>query len=199
MDPKKVNLKIYQGATFKWLFYWYSDTEVVTAITAVSLTYPAAITAAAHGLPTSDVPATIIGVPDWLKSPSLDHADRSYVTKTGTNTCTVKVDGTDQEAYDGSGGRLIYNAPIDLSSGWTARMQIRASIDDTTVISSFTSASGSIVLGADGLIELKLSATATDLLDFTSAVYDLELVETGSTEVNRVAAGKVTLIKQVTR
>lgn len=199
MTPKKAPLTIYQGATFEWPFYWYSDVETVVAISAVSLSYPATLTTAAHGLPTSPVPVTLIGVPDWLKSASLLVGDRVYATKTDTTHCTVKIDGTDQDAYDGVGGLLIYNTPMDLSVGWTARMQIRESLDDTVILAEFLDSDGTIVLGADGKILLTMLDADTDLLDFSVAVYDLELQETISGEVTRVATGKVTLVKQVTR
>lgn len=199
MEPIKQNLTIRQGATFEWPFYWYSDTEVVKNITAVSLTYPAVLTVVGHGLPASPVPATILNVGDWLDSPSLELRDRLYVTKVATDTVSVKVDGTGEDAYTGSAGRLVYNAPMDLSSGWTARMQIRETVDSTTVIEEFTSAAGDITLGADGLVEITLSATAADALTVESAVYDLELVNTATGKVYPIANGKVTLKLQVTR
>jgi len=199
MEPLKQNLTILQGATFRWPFYWYSDTESVIAITAVNRTYPATFTAASHGLPASQVPAAIFGVGDWINSASTAAKDRVYVKKLATGTFTVDVDGTDGDAYTGSAGRLIYNVPMDLSSGWTARMQIRASIDSTAILAAFTSADGTIVLAADGGITLVLADTVTDALNFTAAVYDLELDNTATGEVTRLAEGKVTLKPQVTR
>jgi hypothetical protein len=198
MDPKKVNLKIYQGATFRHKFYWYSDVEVSKTITAVTRSYPTVLTAASHGLPASDIPVAILGVGDWLNTPSAEFDDRIYGTKIDTNTLSVKVNGIGQAAYSGSSGRLVYNEPMELAAGWTARMHIRASIDDTDPLVTFTSTDGDIVLGDDGGIEPVLTDDATDLLDFDSAVYDLELEEDLTGETTRIAEGKVSLFRQVT-
>lgn len=204
MEPAKIDLTIFQGTTFRHPFYWYSDTEVVVPITAIAQSYPTVITAPTHGLPTtSTVPVALLDVPDWLATVSV--ADRTlpdestaYATRIDANTLSVKVDGTAEEAYTGSAGRLVYNAPMDLST-WSARMDIRESIDDTVPLFSFTSAGGSIALGADGKVELLLTDTETDALDFSAAVYDLELIDPITTEVTRLASGKVKLSPQVTR
>lgn len=196
MTPKNVPLTIYQGSTFRHPFYWYAEDEVVKTITAISRTYPTLITAAAHGLPTTAVPASIIGVPDWLAT-GLKLTDRHYATKVSTDTFSVPIDGTDQDAYDGVGGRLIYNAPMALGSGWTARMQIRASADDATVLAEFTDVAG-ITLGDDGSIVVEGADDVTLLLDFTSAVYDLELEDVDGITY-RVAEGRVTLSTHVTK
>ncbi len=196
--PTKVNLTIYQGATFKWPFYWYSDVEVPVVITAVARTYPTIITAAGHALPDSAVPAAILNVGDWLDTASTAPSDRVYVTKIDTDNCSVKINGAGQPAYSGTAGRLVYNAPMDLTT-WTGRLQIRASIDDDTVIEEFTTEDGRMSLGADGLIQLLLSDTDTDALSFDPSVYDLEVVNPGNGEVTRLAYGTVTLSPQVTR
>ena len=197
MKPTKANLTIYQGATFRWPFYWYSETEVSKTISAVDTTYPTLLTVTSHGLPTSDVPVAIFGVASWINSKSTALADRIYATKVDANTVSVKVNGIGQEEYSGTEGRLVYNSPVNLSSGWVARMHIRESVDAATVIQEFTDTDGQITLGSDGLVELVLTEAETDLLDFSSGVYDLEL-ESGAGEVVRIAEGKVTLKKQVT-
>jgi hypothetical protein len=204
MDPANVPLTILQGATFRWPYYWYSDTEVVVPITAVALSYPTIITAVAHALPaTSDVPVALLDVPDWLKTVSridrtLPDGSTAYATKIGVDTFSVKVDGTGQDAYSGSAARLVYNAPMDLST-WSARMAIRESIDDVDPLVEFSTTDGTITLGADGKVELLLSATDTDALDFSAGVYDLELLDPITGEVTRLASGKVKLSPQVTR
>lgn len=197
MEPISQDLKIIQGATFRWPFYWYSDTEVVKTITSVSRGYPSTFTAVAHGLPASAVPASILNVGDWIDT-GLAKADRVYVTKTGADDFKVEVNSAEESAYSGSAGRLVYNEPMNLAAGWTARMHVRESRDATDILQAFTSAGTSIELGSDGRIELVLDDADTNDLDFASAVYDLEL-EDSSGNVYRVAQGKVTLSPQVTR
>lgn len=197
MTPKKQNLTILQGATFSWPFFWYSDVENSITITAITASYPTTIAAPGHGMADGKTPVALLGVPDWLKTASAAPADRIYATKLDTDTCTVPVNGIDQDAYTGTAGRLVFNSPMDLSV-FDARMQIRASIDDDTVIEEFTVSDGHITLGTDGSVLLSLTDTITAALDFDTAVYDLELISNAG-EVSRIATGNVTLSKEVTR
>lgn len=88
--------------------------------------------------------------------------------------------------------------PIDLS-GYTARMQIRAGYDATTVIHNLTTENSGIVLGgALGTIGLYISATDTAGFTFSAAVYDLEL-EASNGIVTRLLRGIVDLSLEVTR
>jgi hypothetical protein len=195
--PTKVDLVIYQGATFKWPFYWYTEVEVSKVITAISCTYPTVITAGTHGLPDSDVPVAIVGVGSWLNTTSVEPSDRIYGSKIDTNTLSVKVDTTGHR-YTGTAGRVVYNAPKDMT-GWTARMQIRAAIDDDTVIEEFTTEDGHISVDTDGLIQLDLTDTETDALSFDPAVWDIEVIDPDTSEVTRLAYGSIVLSPQVTR
>lgn len=98
--------------------------------------------------------------------------------------------------------------PIDLT-GYTARMQIRSSVDSTTTIASLTStltadgtglnlsgSSGTKPLSS-GSIGVYISAASSSLFTFNEGVYDLELVS--GSAVTRLIEGKVKLSKEVTR
>ncbi len=87
--------------------------------------------------------------------------------------------------------------PIDLT-GYDARAQIREETSSATPLLSLTVLNGRLTLGgALGTIRILISATDTALLDFDSAVWDLEVIS-GSVVVPLVA-GSVTLPKEVTR
>lgn len=87
---------------------------------------------------------------------------------------------------------------IDLT-GYSARMQIRSSIDSTTTLLSATNANGQLVItAAQGKVTLTLTATETAALDFSTGVYDLELVSNAGV-VTRLVEGSVTLSKEVTK
>jgi len=87
--------------------------------------------------------------------------------------------------------------PINLT-GYSARMQIRADIDDAAFIHESTTANSEIVLGGiAGTITFDIDAVTTAAFTFDTAVYDLELVN--GTIVNRLLRGDVTLSKEVTR
>lgn len=208
-DPKKVPLKIIQGATFAHPFYWYDGSEVIVPITAIGVAFPAGyppvLTAASHGLPTRSLPARILGVkgPTALNTDSDDDTDRRYVEKVTADSCKVlDINLSGAKAYTG-GGFLVYTPPKNLSS-YKARLQVRSSVTSDTVLFEATTENGRIDLtSAEGLIEVGISAGDTEALTFTSAVYDLELVLPGLTPdldvVTRLAYGPVTVSNEITR
>lgn len=86
-------------------------------------------------------------------------------------------------------------------TGYTARMQLRSSIESETILHSMTTENGGISITAlEGKIELTISAPDSTLFDFEEAVYDLELIDTGgSGDVRRLVEGDVALFDEVTR
>jgi len=102
-------------------------------------------------------------------------------------------------------------SPVDLS-GYTARMQIRPSVDSTTTYLSITNVtasdgtglnltpqSGSVTLPrTSGSIGLFISAASSSALTFSEGVYDIEL-QSQSGIVTRLLEGIVKLSKEVTR
>jgi hypothetical protein len=89
-------------------------------------------------------------------------------------------------------------APVDLT-GWSARLQVRASHAHTSVLLELTSAGGGIALGgAAGTVTPGLDAAATAGLTWSTGVYDLELVAPGGA-VTRLTEGRVTVRPEVTR
>ena len=88
--------------------------------------------------------------------------------------------------------------PVDLS-GFTARMQLRQSVNSTTPLIELTTENGRITLGdAAGTVDLALNASETASLTAGTAVYDLEIVQS-ETSADRYAQGSVTIIREVTR
>ena len=89
--------------------------------------------------------------------------------------------------------------PVDIS-GYTARMQIRATLVSTTVLLELTTENSRIVLTdpTNGVLQLQVTAADTAALDFDRAVYDLELIS-GAGAVTPILEGIVYLSKEVTR
>ena len=86
-------------------------------------------------------------------------------------------------------------SPINLSN-YSARMQVRPTVDSTTVTLELTTQNGRITLGgAAGTIDLLVAASAMTMTG--EYVYDLELV-TGATVV-RLVQGYFTVRAEVTR
>lgn len=88
--------------------------------------------------------------------------------------------------------------PVNLT-GCTARMQLRSEVASPTVLLSLTTENGGIALGGtSGTIVLLVSATATALITWAAAVYDLEVVFANG-DVRRLVYGPVTVSLEVTR
>jgi hypothetical protein len=84
-------------------------------------------------------------------------------------------------------------------TGYTARMQVRATLESATALIELTTANGRIALGgAAGTITLTISATDSAALTAGRGVYDLELVS-GSGIVTRLLQGVATISRNVTR
>ena len=85
-------------------------------------------------------------------------------------------------------------------TGYSARMQIRRTVESSTVMLSLTSPSGGIIISPgtpENELSITISAAVTAGL-LTSGVYDLEIVDAGGL-VSKVLRGTVTLIPEVTR
>ena len=85
-------------------------------------------------------------------------------------------------------------------TGYSARMQIRRTVESSTVMLSLTSPSGGIIISPgtpENELSITISAAVTAALT-SSGVYDLEIVDAGGL-VSKVIRGTVTLIPEVTR
>lgn len=194
------DITIKQGSTFSLTLKYGQPQFTVKAITGVTKSGQAVVTAPTHGL-TIDWPVWVVGVNgmDQLnhKSDELRDACAAYYAYyVDGNSLRLDVDTTRFGVYT-SGGEVLYHPPVNLT-GFTARMQIRETIESTTTLVSLTEASGITLGGAAGTIGITITATATALLDFDSAVYDLEVVSAGGI-VTPVAYGNVYLNDEVTR
>jgi len=89
--------------------------------------------------------------------------------------------------------------PYDLT-GWTAKMQIRASYADDTVLVEASSANGRIDLtdAATGWLVVTIAADITTTLS-GSGVYDIELTNPADGFVKRLLQGRMQFSPEVTR
>ena len=88
--------------------------------------------------------------------------------------------------------------PVDITN-YTARMQIRTIPSATGTIMAVCSTATTLnITGTAGNITLNLSATETAAMDFTSAVWDLEVTAT-TAQVTRLVQGEAILDKEVSR
>lgn len=85
-------------------------------------------------------------------------------------------------------------------TGCTARMQIRKAVNDTTVLDTLTTENSRLVIheASNGKFKIIIPANISSAYNFTSAVYDLEIVFSDAT-VTRVIEGCLSAIPEVTR
>ena len=91
------------------------------------------------------------------------------------------------------------NSVVRDLTGYTARMQVRATSDAATSLLELTTANGRITITeASGRLDLSVTAAVTAALTFREAVYDLEIISpTGVVE--RLIQGRARLSREVTR
>jgi len=199
-QPAKLNYKVYQGSTFQETYRWESQTKVYVPIQAISKSAPCVITTQNPiDLPTGwrFRVTGVLGMKE-INTPSED----SYYLATSINQAKtqVTINQVNSSSYTTytSGGILEYNDWINLSP-YSARMQIRETVDSPVVIYEATSAAGQIVLdNTYKTIMLTIPATITSGFAFETAVYSMELFK-GSGEVIPFIEGNLVLVKEVTR
>lgn len=84
-------------------------------------------------------------------------------------------------------------------TGYTARMQIRETVDAVAYIYQALSGGDITVGGADGKITLSIPATTTAAWTFASGVYDVEIISPTGKVIGLVGVSRVTTTPEVTR
>jgi hypothetical protein len=83
-------------------------------------------------------------------------------------------------------------------TGFTARMQVRRTIESTTKLIELTTSNGGItIFGPEGKVMVMMTASQTAALT-SSGVYDIEIIDGGG-QVSRLVEGTFTLSLEVTR
>ena len=198
MKPIKQDLLILQGTTFSAPLQWCSPDPVHKLITNVEPGLPTLVTCPGHGLTArTRVWITNVKGPHALNTADYKRATPRDATVMDADTLAIDFDTGNAGAYQ-SGGVLTYYPPLDLT-GYTGRMQVRASIDAPGVLLDLTTENGGIVIDAPtGTIDRRVSAADSAALTFQSGVYDLELVDAAG-DVTRLAEGDVCVDREVTR
>lgn len=84
------------------------------------------------------------------------------------------------------------------TTGYSARMQVRRKHTDTAVVLNLTSASGGIIVGADGTFQVRATAVQTSAMPPGKSVYDFEAVAPDGV-VTKLARGQINVVPEVTR
>ena len=96
---------------------------------------------------------------------------------------------------------LVYkvdSVAVDLT-GYSARMQVRKSVTDSSTLLSLSTDTGEIVItGSTGTITITINATSMSSISAGNWVYDLEIVSSGGV-VTRLIEGRFIVTPEVTR
>jgi hypothetical protein len=191
--PTKLNLKIYQGSTFRETIRWESALKVYAPITNISKSAPMVVTASNHGVP-AGWRVKINGAIGMKEANTAEYITASEVSATAVTFNSIN--SLAFSTYTG-GGVLEYNQPVDLA-GYTARMQIREKVTSETVLETLTTSNGKILINnTSKTISLILSAASTEAYTWKSGVYSLEMEKEGV--VVPFIYGSVVVEREVTR
>lgn len=191
MLPVQQDIVIIQGADWQPVMQWLSENMTHKLISGVTIGLPTLLTVTAHGLTgTAQIPVWITNVvgPRALNTEDYRCVEPRWATVVDADTLAIDFDSGALQAYR-SGGVLTYRAAVNLT-GWTARQEIRESIDADTVMNSLTTENGGITLGADGTITRHMTAAQSTALGAMQGVYNLELIDPNGI-VTRFAQGAV--------
>ena len=189
--PAKLNFKIYSGTSFNEVLRWESTLKAYVPITNITNSAPLVVTAPNHNIP-SEWRVRFTNIAGMTE---LNNAETYYqVTSTTSNTLTINtINSLAFKPYI-SGGIVEYNTPVNLA-GYTAKMQIKDTVDSTTVITELTTENGGIVINnTTKTITLNLLGTVTSTFKFTNAYYALELISAGN-QITLFCVGNITLLQ----
>lgn len=197
-SPAKINFKIYQGTTWEQSLRWESETKTYATITNITKSAPVVITIGdVAKLPPIGWRVRVTNV---LGMKELNMPEGHYEIASDIEGEAVVLNQVNSAGYSNytGGGILEYNTPVSLG-GYVARMQVRKKLKDSEVVLSLTTENGGITI--DNLLKviyIKATPAQTSVLNFSQAVYDLELISpTG--DIIRFAEGSLTLRAEVTR
>ena len=189
--PAKLNFKIYAGTSFNEVLRWESSEKTYVPISIITNSAPLLVVVPNHTIPNQwRVRFTnILGMTE-LNNPE------TYYQVTGTESNTITINTINSLAFKPyiSGGVVEYNTPVDLT-GYTAKMQIKDSVDSTTVLQELTTENGGIVLdNTTKTITLNLPGSVTSAFTFSNAYYALELISAGD-QITLFCVGNITLLQ----
>jgi len=194
------DLIIQKGKTFSKVLRWESLPFLYKPITAITKAAPAVITSAVHGIPDGwrVVIVSVQGMTEInaLNTPPRD-SDYHKATLVDANTINLNdVNSAEFTAYT-SGGYIQLRTPVDLA-GFTARMQIRASLTATAFLLELVSPTDIVLDNVAKTITITIAAAVTAAITWKTGVYDLELVSAGGV-VTQLLSGTVTVVEEATR
>lgn len=197
MQPAKLNYKVYQGSTFEEIYRWESETKVYVPILSISKAAPCVITTTSQHTMPLGWRFRVVGAGGMKE---INSVGDNYYLATNTSATSITINQINSLMYTTYtlGGVIEYNQPVPLTD-YSARMQIRETVDSPTVIYSTDSVTGHLSLDLQLMtIGVKIPAQVTQQFNFSTAVYSIELYKSDGLVVPFLT-GNLTLVPEVTR
>lgn len=198
-----LDICIRKGSTFTKVLRWGAAPLISKAITGITKAAPVVVTAVGHGVPDGWCVA-VTGVPvssmHEINASAYPPKHSDFKKATVLTADTVEINSISSADYTTwtTGGFLVYYTPVDLA-GYTARMHIRRTVSSSEIEVTLTTENGGITIdNTEKTISLLIASTETDDLEFTTGVYDLEMIS-GLGVVTSLVSGAVTVESEVTR
>ncbi len=191
---------ILKGKTFRRILRWQQPHWVYAQISNVRAKAPCEIEAPNHGIP-DGYPVAIAGVRGMkqINAENNPPRERDFYTATRIDDDNISLNAVNASRFTpyAGDGHVMFHPAVDLT-GCTARLQMRASVNDPAVLLALDTTTGGIELLADGEISISISATDTAALTWKKAVFELE-VQFANGDVTRLLSGTVRTENEVTR
>lgn len=199
----KQDLTIVQGKTFARVIRWEVLPFVYKAITGITKTAPAVVTASSHGVPDGWRVAivSVQGMEEINASNPPKSKEFLRATLIDPNSFSLNsVNASEYSTYT-SGGYVQYYTPVDLSN-YTARMTIKDKVGGTVLASSLVAHTPNDVItfslnNTTKTITATIDAADTAAFTWKKGVYDIEMVHTGG-DVTAIMYGNVSVTPEVT-
>lgn len=206
----KQTLNIVRGKTVQLVIRWETTPVVSVPITAISLAYGAPrITATGHGLTNGWRVAVVrVGGMKQINAENSPPRESDYHEATVVDANTIELNGVvpvdengrDWSAYT-SGGFLQYNTPKNLSDK-TIRVKVKDKVGGTVLLSTEAgdaplNAITATANHATKTISLEIPASATEVLTWSKAVWEVEAESAGGVVESVIAVSPVTVSDEV--
>ena len=196
----QADLKITQGSTFTQVVRWEVEPYVTAAIESMTKASPVVITTQdAHGL-VNGWNVAVVGARGMveLNAKFNPPRGRDFRRATVIDSDTVAFNGISSALFRTytTGGFLQWLTPKDLTD-YTARLTIKDYVGGTALLELTTENGGIAIDNAAKTITLTISAEDTEAIDWTSGVYDLEMIS-DTDEVTAILTGRVSVSQEIT-
>lgn len=204
MSAPVVDITIVKGKTFEFAYRYAEDELVYLPIAAMTNRAPVRLSVAAHNIPDGwPIRIDCVKIPEELNSDPNGDEPYYFAKFVDINTIELNtVNATCWKPYS-TGGLIVFRKPVDIT-GYKARMWIKTRVGGDILLKldsdPTTLPAGTIQIDtALSAFIPKLSAQATQLLEWTKGVYDFEAI-TPTGEVYSIAAiSAVTVSGEVTQ